>query len=413
MQKKVVAAEARVGQAFSGYLPALSLSANYAKDFSSPMTTTFGGVPVSFGIDEAGAAKGWQATLSQNLLTFGRLESSLDIARAGAESVKLDLRKAKQDLVFSVSNAFYGCLKAAKAYELAQKSVGMASSHFDQASAMLKAGTATKADVLRFDVARLSAQQTLIRAKNSLEISKASLNALIGNDLDSDVILVEPDFDKNGIVSEVVNNTAYSANITNAYQTRPDVKQALLGGQIARDSAALARAELLPAVVLQGSYGWRNTNFSNSSIKYDTTSWTVAAAASWKLFDGFGTAARINEANANYDAALWARRAAERAAALEIKSAYLDFVSESEMIDSAEKGVESARENLEISELRFKNGLSSNIEVIDAQSSFVKAELDLMSAKYDLLLSKARLDKACGISDANQLTGSNANRSQN
>jgi len=74
------------------------------------------------------------------------------------------------------------------------------------------------------------------------------------------------------------------------------------------------------SVVLQGNYGWRNTNYPVAAINYDTTSWTVAAGAQWKIFDGFGIQAKIKEAYANLNQALASKELIRKSIELDVKT---------------------------------------------------------------------------------------------
>lgn len=398
-QKKTEAAQAKVSQAFSGYLPSLSLSANLARNFSSPIISEFkvGDIDtdVVFGFSEPSDVKSWQASLNLNLFTFGKLENALLIALDGAHAEKEEYRKTKQEVIYGTTSSYYNVIKAAKMLEYAQESVDMAQAHVDQVSAMLNVGMAVKSDLLRSQVALLTAKQSLIKARNSLELAKASFNSVTGRQLEEQVDVADADFDS----FDKSENRTYVQLLKDAYDYRPDWKQAKYSLSISEKNLNISKSNWLPSVAAQANYGWNNTNYSLAQINYDQTNWSVAAAASWKIFDGFDTQSKIKEASAGLD---WTRATLElarKSVELDVKQSYLNYVSSKDVIETAEKALESAIENHEAARLRYENGLATNIEVLDAQVSLTKAETDLLSAQFDLCLARAQIRKASGVLD--------------
>lgn len=394
-QKKVEAAQAKVSQAFSGYLPQINLSANYTRSYASPISTSFNGVPVVFGIDEAGTTKGWQAALTQNIFTFGKLESALGMALDNSKSAKEALRNAKQNVIYNVQAAYFGIIKAAKMVDLANESVDMAQAHLDEVNAMLQAGMSTKADYLRSEVSLYNSRQGLIKTRNAFEIANASFNNAIGRDIETPVSIAQSDFDPSAESQKYV----FRDILKDAFSFRPDVRQVAIAKETAGKAVGGATAGWLPSVFVQGKYGWNNTNYTENKIDYDATSWQVLGAASWDIFDGLNSAGKIREANANLDAASYNINLVKKGVELDAKQAYLNFETAKEVLFTARKSIESARENNKIAQLRYRNGLATNIELLDAQNSLTKAEADGLTAQFDLELARSQILKASGVLD--------------
>lgn len=398
-QKKMEAAQARVSQTFSGYLPSLSLSSNLSRSYSSPVISKIevGGIntDVVFGFGEPSNVRSWQASLSQNLFTFGKLENSLMIVLDAAQAEKEQLRKAKQEVIYGTTSAYFNLVKAIVMLKYAQESVDMAQAHLDQVQAMLNVGMAVKSDLLRSQVALLSARQGLIKAGNAAELAKASFNNVIGRPLDDPIDVADTDFSS----FEKSESRTYAQILKDAYEFRPDWRQANYSLSISEKNLNMSKANWLPSIAAQANYGWNNTSYPASQVNYDQTNWSVAAAASWKIFDGFNIQSRIKEASAGLDEARAARELARKSVELEVKQAYLNYISSKDVIETAGKALESAAENYDAASLRYENGLATNIEVLDAQVSLTKAETDLLTAQFDLCLARAQIRKASGVLD--------------
>ena len=77
----------------------------------------------------------------------------------------------------------------------------------------------------------------------------------------------------------------------------------------------------------------------------------------------------------------------------------MNFEMAKEVLFTARKSIESASENHKITQLRYKNGLATNIELLDAQTSLTKAEADVLTAQFDLELARSQILKASGVLD--------------
>lgn len=398
-QEKVNAAKAKVTQALSYFFPSISLSSNYTRNYTSPIISTFtvGGKPtsMSFGIDEASDIKGWEADLRQNIFTFGKLENGILIALDNLELAKQSLRKAKQDLIFNIASTFINVVKAKELYKLAQDSLEMAQAHVEQVSAMFDQGILTKADVLRSEVQKISANQNKIKAGHGIEIAESVFNSIIGNKIDASVSLNTSDiknFDEDIYPS-------YEELLKNAFENRPDLKEINTAKSISDKNLGIAKAGIFPSIQAQASYGSRNTNYPVSGTNYDTTNWSITGAASWNLFDGFNIQAKINEAHAQLREAFANKKALEKAVELDVKQSYLKFIEAKEMVKSSKKEVESAKENYDLAVTRFKNGLNTNVDVLDARTALTQAKTNLLSSQFDVALSLAQIEKSIGLSD--------------
>ena len=394
-QKKTEAADAKVSQAFSAYLPELALSANYSRSYSGPMQTIFNGFPITFGIDEPANIKGWQAKFNQNLFTFGKIESSLKIALDAARLAKEELRKTKQDIIYQVSAAYFAVIASQKMIDVAQQSVDMASAHLDQVKSMFDVGILARSNVLRSQVSLSAAQNGLIEAKNGFEIAKARFNNAIGASLKDTFELSKKNID---LILQY-NESDYNSLLKEAMDKRPDIRISAIDLSIANNSISMARSQWLPSITAQGNYGWMNSDYSSNAINYSQANWTVAAVAAWTLFDGFDVSNKIKEASANLDSTNASRELVKQNAELDVKQSYLKLIAAKDMIGNSKDEVASAQENFDVATTRFKNGLETNIDILDAQTSLTKAQFDLLSAQFNLVLAKAQIEKATGTSD--------------
>ena len=389
-EKTLVAAQEKVKQAMGACLPALSLEGGYARTYQSPATTIFGGVPISFGIDEPANTLSYTLSLSQPLFTGGKLTSGLSLAMEGEKLSREDLRKASIELIFNVKNAYFSMLKVQKFVTLAQEAVETAREHLDQVKVSLSAEIATKADVLRAEVQLKSQEQNLIKAQNGLALAGCAFNHVLGRDLEEMIVLEKAE------IKEKIPEIGYNLLLAEAYKWRPDWRRFKSSKKLSEANISLVRSDLFPSVALVSSIGSQNIDYTGRALQYNVNSWHIAASGKWIIFDGFSNLARVRESEANLKSLEASEELLRKSIALEVKEASLNLKDARERISVSGKAVDLAQENLRISNLRYKSGLGTNLEVLDAGTSFTKAELDLLEAEFDFELAKAMINKTVG-----------------
>jgi outer membrane protein TolC len=394
------AADARVGQAFGAVLPNLSLTGMYGNAGSQPSTFVIPagalgpGTPASsmdVGTTETYVQSNYNLVLSQPLYTGGRLSGALDIAKFYMDVSNENLRKAEIDLKYNVINAYYGVLRTKKLYGLAQESLDMADSHRKQVKAMYSAGTATKADILRTEVQVANTELSLKKAANALALSKDAFNNVLGWDLESPVELSVKDF-----VLESVQPTPYKECVAMAFDTKPDWNIFQLNKKISDRTVGLMNANYFPSVSLVGTYGNKKVDYPEYPGNSDVNSWAISANGTWTLFDGFTTSSKVKEAEANLNSIKASEESARNAVILEVKDACLNLGSSIDEIASAKKAVDLADENYKISQEKYRSGIGSNLEMIDAQTALVEARTNLYQAQFDYQIDKAKVNQVLG-----------------
>lgn len=391
----LAAAEGITGQAVAGFLPQLSLSGSLGKYYSEPqtmmvdMTGTGSPTAISFGTDEQAEMSKYSASLTQPIFTGGKLLSSLGMASKRLEITKEELKKITNEVKFNVINGYYGVLKAQRLVELSEQSVDMAKTHLDRINALLKAGMSTRADVLRGEVRVAQAEIGLTKAKQALEISKSHFNNALGRDLDTPVDLEMVKYD-----SQEIPIYDYKELLKIAYEDRPDWRQCVLAKKVAEDEVGLAFSRLWPMVSLVGSYDIGSTKYP--SYQSDSKTWTTLVSGSWNIFDGTATWNKIKEARAKLEVQKANQISLKRAIALEVKNANLALKSARENVESTHKALELAEENFKIADLRYRSGIGTNLEVIDAQVALTQARIEYLQAQHDLQIAKARINKVLG-----------------
>ena len=326
-------------------------------------------------------------TLSLPLYTGGRLENAIDAAEIALESAKLGVNDTRQQLRMDTTNSYYSILQAQNQVTIYQQTVESLEEHPRNVKAQYHVGTVAKSDVLRSEVELADAQQGLIKAENARDLSVSNFNNVVGLPLDTDVRVTEElGYEKYDLV--LADCIAY------ALEHRADGKQAQLAIDAAEEYKSIAKSGYRPSITASASNGWSDSDFPGT----EDESWQIGAKLSWNIFDMGATKAQVRQADADLLTAKELARQKLDAIQLEVRMAYLDVHEAEKRIHTSQVSVDKAEEDLKIARVRYRAGVGTNLDVMDAQVALTTAKMNYVQSLYDYNTSKAELDRAMGIS---------------
>jgi len=386
-QENVRAGQGRETQAASPYFPQLTASTGYSENHA-PLGGAFG--------DSTTKSYTTSLSLNQTLYDFGKTGNAHDAAKLGTLSLERDAERVSQEVVLNVKQSYYALLAARKLVEVAQKTIEQTESHLKQAEAFFRAGSKPRYDVTRAEVEVNNAKLGLINAKNGVRIRTIALNNAMGIDPGKATEIVE------ALPAVPALPTLEQAQ-RDALQSRPDMKRMEADIAAARARMMAEQANYLPTLSANAAYNWANGSteagpFLGTMFKNDVqNSWNAGIMLTLPLFQGGLTKGRVAEARANLLALEAQRDGVKQSILLEVNQAFADIEGAVARVEVMEKTLQTARENLDIVQGRYKAGVGPYIEVTDAQLSLVNSETDRIKALYDQHLAIAQLLKAMGI----------------
>lgn len=359
-----------IKEAEGAKLPSLSLGSSYTNSGAG----TFG--------DEGNDSWSNSLRLSWQLYSGGRTESQISQAKQGLTVANAGMEKTKQQLRLDTTVAYFSVLQARNAVRVNQETVDSLRQHLTNVQAKYDAGVVAKSDVLRSEVELANAEQNLTKAQNTYDGAVVSLNNLVGYAQDTELALKDE-------LSETTDTRTLEECLQQALKNRPEIQQAEANVAIAREGKDIARSSNLPSVNLSGTNSW-----NDSFLPDDDNRWSVGLSASWNIFDGNITKAKIRSADATWDKAAEQVRQTKDNVETEVRQAYLSVQEAYKRIDTTKTAVAKAEEDVNISQVKYNAGAGTNIEVMDAQLALTQAKTNYIQALYDFNVSKAKLDKA-------------------
>jgi outer membrane protein TolC len=325
--------------------------------------------------------------------------SAAYLYRAAGQSVaaqQFSLEDAGNVVVLAAGTAYLQVQASAARVETSKAELEVARELEEQAANRVRSGLAAEIEGLRAAVQRQTSEQRLTVAEANLEDDKLSLARIIGL--------------PSGQRLSTTTNLPYqswtggdlNASLLQAQQNRADVKSARSAAESSRLSKRAAQMERVPGLSINGYYGSLGTTLNNS-----TTTYAMSATVSLPLFTGGRIRADIQDASAQLD-----RKQSEYADLMgrvdfEVRHAFTDLQAAESAVHVAEKNTSLAQRTLDQARDRFANGVTNNLEVVQAQQDVAAAGENYISSLFAHNLAKLTLLRAMGLAqkDVNQYLG--------
>ena len=137
--------------------------------------------------------------------------------------------------------------------------------------------------------------------------------------------------------------------------------------------------------------------FSDGYFGTNNKSWHIGAKASWSLWDGGTTQNKVKVATDTLEKAKEANLAAVDNVLLAVQKAYLNLRSAEQTIQSTQTAVAQGQESFRIATLRYRAGVGTNLDVLDAETKLTDARNNYVQALYNYNISIAALEQLTGV----------------
>ena len=297
-------------------------------------------------------------------------------------------QSARELVVLVSANAYLQALAAAARADAARAQLQSAQALFNQANDLKQNGLVAGIDVLRAEVELNTEKQRVTATANDFEKAKMQLGRIIGLPPGQQVALTSD------LPNVPVPDISFADALDRAYKSRPDYQAVLERVKAAEATRAAAVGDNLPSLVVNGDYGELFASGSSHAT------FAVVGAVNIPIFQAGRTRGRVIEA----DIDLKSRRAEveDMRAAIyyDVKTAFMDLQASNEQLQAATRAREVAETALTQSRDRFAAGVTSNIEVVQAQEAVSRANEQYIAALYLNNVEKAVLARDLG--DAEQ-----------
>lgn len=296
-----------------------------------------------------------------------------------------------QDVIVQVDQAYWQSISLSNKVKLTDKLVELLVQMNRDMEYMIAEGVATKADGLSVKVKLNEAEMTQTQVSNGLQLSKMLLCQLCGLPLDDAIVL------KDEFSDEIKNERKpILVDVNKAFVDRPEMKSLDLASRIYEKKEDIVRAEMLPTIALTGNYIVSNPNsFNGFNNRFDGM-WNVGLMLNMPIFHWGEKKHKLNAAKTETRIKQLEIEEAKEKIELQINRDVFKLNESEKKLIAAEKNRENAEENLRYANLGFKEGVIPATNLMEAQTAWYKAYSDLIDAQIDIQLNRVQLAKAMG-----------------
>ena len=368
---KLKQSKASYKAAFADYLPQVDLSAEYnaIETYALPVNGSF----------HTKDDDGWNAgvNLKQKVWDFSKTSSKVNAIKIDKDISALSLNEVKAFLAYKVKSLYKLMIVQNEAVAVRKKDLESKKAYYEQAKALVEQGLKTKADASRFLYAVYNARGDLAIAKSGYEKAKSSLSLYMGKKIDA-------------------HTTLESNLLQEAFNSKQNVQKEVLESNynLKMDSKTIEKNILLYKSAKAAHYGSLDIVASYNHIDtlnaYDSK--LAGITYNVPIYSGGRVSAQAQEAQISSQISQEQKRSRELALKDETETLLLDIKRYNETIEAKKAGLFSAKETQNVLNGRYKAGLATYIEVLDATSLVLNAKLGLLEAYYSRALSIDRIE---------------------
>lgn len=409
-QAQVDVTDAQVAQARATGLPQVRLAGTFNHVYENARANAVGSIfnqPNTYNAN---------ANISQVVFQGGRIVNAWRAASRTREAAGLNEAEARALAVFNVQRSYMQVLFTQRLVEIQTASLQRARSHLADVERLESAGRSSRYDVLRARVQVANLEPAMIQAQNDHELAQLDLKRVVNAPMTQPLALTT------AIDAETAQEVAQRvAAVMEQAPDRSSLRAAELTASARDIGVKVARADFLPTVSVFLQSGYQAFPVGNrlppgmgriisaecppgspadrSCITHNG-GWfadrSMGVQVSWPLFDGLRAKGNLDLAQAQARVAELQLSQQREQVAVEVAAAKAGFTRAKALFEARRQNTGEAAEALRLVNLRYARGLSTQLEVSDAQLALMQAESNEARAIYDYYLAAAEVARALG-----------------
>jgi len=327
-------------------------------------------------------------------------------ARHGVRAARFRRSASRNDVVFDTKRKYYDVVKAVHLAHVAAEALRLAHDDERRVRALFEVGSVSKSDVLKAQVRTAQGQLDSLTRRNAVTVQRIVLGNSVGvpesqlGEVDTTLTASARDYEEGALLAE-------------AEKARPDLMASRAELSAAKSGMRSAQFTRLPYLTVSGSAEF-NPKSTFETTTLDTSgvalpvpvvssgrseldrSYRAEIALNWDLFNGMANEAQIAGARARLIRAQDAYDVLHRNLAADVQQALLAYREAIESDQVAERAVESATENVKLTQQKYNVGSATILELIDAQVQLQRTQSDKVSALAAIRVAEAQIERVRG-----------------
>jgi len=387
-------ADYQISEAYGLAMPTITGSIQYTRnlkkpvfylpDFSNPSSGKTN--PIEIGSDNT-----FVGSVSLNQPLFSKtVGTALEVAEVYQNYSQEGVQSSKLKTILDVKKAYYSVLLAKKYAEVADKMLALTEANYKNVQAMYKEGVASEFDELRMSVQLSNIRPQVVQAQNGLKLALLNLKNITGSNQDL--------FPTDEFRLEIIPESDLLKGAELVGTNNPALRQLEIQKNLLELNIQIKEANFWPSLYAFGSLS-RQTQAND--FKFNSYNWVNSAAVgltlSVPIFSGFQTFYQVQQAELDVRKIELQRNDIQKTLVLASEQAALKLKESKERYEAQTKAVTQAEKALSIAEIRFKNGVGLQLEILDAQLALNQTLNNQAQAIYEYLVAKAEWQNLTGM----------------
>tara|TARA_B100000212_G_C27345227_1_gene521001 strand:- start:24 stop:1361 length:1338 start_codon:yes stop_codon:yes gene_type:complete len=314
---------------------------------------------------------------------------------AAKELVKLSkklTRRNEIDIVETVQKAYYTVLNTKKRIDLVNSNLDRLQNLLNEMKQLYENGFIEKLDVDRIQVAYNNLKSEKIKADRLYKLSNEVLNFQVGLPVGTEVKLI------GNLSEDIVNQFQYNISDFD-YSNRIEYSILKTDKNLKFYDLKNNRTQYLPQVYANYNYGY-NTASSNYNLFFENDRWksfgTLGLKVIIPIFDGFLKRSKINQSKFKIEQIENQMLFLERSINLQINQSIANYENTKESLKISKKNLELAQNVYNSTEIKYREGVGSNLELIDSNNSLKTAQNQYYNSLYESIIASIDIKKTLG-----------------
>ncbi len=325
-------------------------------------------------------------TMSQLITDFGRTHNLVAAAALRAKAANMNAAAAAEQIRLAVDEAFYNALQAFALQQVAEQTVSARQLVSDQITTLFNNKLRSELDVSFADANLAQAKLLLLDAQNNYQAALSGLSQFLGYSSQHAFDLVDTETALTPPPNEV------SQLETQAFSNRPEIAAQSFQDEAAQHFQKAERDLLLPSIDALGTAG--RTPYSstiNGVSPFTTWYGAIGVNINVPIFNGFLYPARSREASLRAQAEQENLRDLKDKIGNDVRTSWLNAITAYNRIGVSQQFLDQANLAINLSQTRYTLGLSSIVELSQAQLQQTQAQIQFAAAKYQYQIAKSVL----------------------
>jgi outer membrane protein len=328
-------------------------------------------------------------------------------ARTGLKAARLQHESTRQDVVLDAKRKFYDVVKATQLWRVSSDALRLSRDDERRVRALFEVGSVSRSDLLKAQVRTAQSELDSLSKHNQISQQRITLANAIGVEEEQ---LGEVDT----LLTAETRSYSEADLLAEAERSRPDIMAAEAELKASRAGLRSANFARLPYVTVSGGASFnpksnfKTTTFDTSGVKLVSPlvltghseldrNYQAEIALTWNLFNGFSTESQIARSRARLLRAQDGYDVLRRNLASEVRQTLLSYREVVEGYRVAQRAIESATENLKLTQQKYNVGSATILELIDAQVQLQRAQSDGVSALAGMRVAEAQVERVRGL----------------